>query len=91
MCDEILVILEGTQAVYVTTTVEKWKRQLRDFFNSRSRCGRDAKILNIEIEYETIKKQYCADMSINECLKLMTPKQFFNEFGNFSIDKLYNK
>lgn len=86
ICDEIIVVEDETQEVYIAAIIERWKKEVKDFLSSNSRCGRGAKIFNIEIEYEIIKRKYCANMTINECMEIMTPEQFFNEFGKFTID-----
>lgn len=86
ICDEIIVITEEHQQADILTIIEKWERALNLFFSSR--CGRAAKILNIEIQYEIIERKYCADMSVKECLEVLTPEQFFNEFGKFAINNL---
>lgn len=90
ICDEIIVVEDEAQEIYIAAIIEKWEKEIKNFLNSRSYCGRGAKILNIKIEYEITRKKYCADMSINECLKIMTPKQFFDEFGEFTADNMSN-
>lgn len=84
MCDEVMIIPQGTEEVYTAAIVEKWREELKEFFSHK--CGKGVVVADVQIKSEIIKNKPCANFSVKECLEMMTPEQFFSEFGKFSLD-----
>lgn len=87
-CDDVVTVPQGTEEVYTKAFSEKWKEELKKHFSSR--CGNGVSVTDIQINYEIIKNKPCASYSIKECLEIMTPEQFFSEFGQIAIDSIRN-
>lgn len=58
---------------------EQFKRKLKDYFQCKYKNW-DVVCISITMYY---KVKQCREMSINQCLDIMTPEQFLNEFGSF--------
>lgn len=86
VCDEVMIVPQGTEEVYAAAIVEKWREELKAFFSSK--CGKGVVVADVQIKSEIIKNEPCASFSVKECLEMMTPEQFFSEFGQIAIDSI---
>lgn len=86
ICNEVMIVQQGTEEVYAAAIVEKWREELKAFFSSK--CGKGVVVADVQIKSEIIKNKPCASFSVKECLEMMTPEQFFSEFGQIAIDSI---
>ena len=84
ICDEVIIVPQGAEEVYAVAIVEKWQNKLKGFFSRK--CGKEVLVADVQIKSEIVENKPCANFSVKECLEMMTPEQFFSEFGKFSLD-----
>lgn len=84
MCDNVEVIPLEEKEKFIQETVLEWKAQLKEHFSNRNKRFF---ISDIQIIYKIVKEEFCENFSVRKCLNIMTPEQFFLEFGKFTTDK----
>lgn len=73
----------------VSASLQSRKKELSESFSTI--CGRNTEIKDIRIINPNVIKKPCEEMSIDECMKNMTPKQFFAEFGELALKYCFKK
>lgn len=80
-CNIIKVIAENTLREEDKQIQKQFSKEVKEFL--------EAKYKRWEVVYIYVATKYnitpCKDLSVQKCLSVMTPEQFFNEFGSFPV------
>lgn len=77
--DLIKVIAENDFDAEYAKVEKQFEQKLKEYFR-RARKNWDIVCISIVIDYEV---KPCREMSVNQCLDIMTPEQFLSEFRAF--------
>lgn len=83
-CDKMVTVPRGAEKVYSISIMEKWRKELKKYYSAR--CGNGVSVVDVQIDYEIVKNTPCAKLPLKECMEIMTPEQFFSEFGENFIN-----
>ena len=84
ICNEILIVPKNEKEFFIKKTIVKWENELKEYFSKRNK--KDMSILDIQIKFRIVKDEECKNFPLKKCLEIMTPEQFFSDFGKFTID-----
>lgn len=80
ICNIKKVVAEDELKTFYYSAIKQFEKEVKEFLQKRAK--RNWEIISIEFSTKQNVKP-CRELSIKQCLDIMTPRQFLDEFGAF--------